>query len=160
MTDNEFIELLDSIRSDIIASNDEDVFTVGDVLALINRKDAEIETLNVELVGMRGACESYKMHYDNAQAEIERLQLPRILMENKLSKKEIIEMLKKGRTGVIPTIEYSIKRIDEDSIKADAIKEFAERLKDTSDDCTDWGHAYVLCKDVDNLVKEMVGDEG
>jgi len=45
-----------------------------DALDLINRKDAEIEKLNVELVGLRGACESYKMHYDNAQAEIERLQ--------------------------------------------------------------------------------------
>ena len=39
----------------------------------INRQNAEIEKLNVELVGMRGACESYKIHYDNAQAEIERL---------------------------------------------------------------------------------------
>lgn len=37
-------------------------------------KNAEFERLNVELVGMRGACESYKMHYGNAQAEIERLQ--------------------------------------------------------------------------------------
>ena len=33
----------------------------------------ENENLNVELVGMRGACESYKMHYDNAQAEIKDL---------------------------------------------------------------------------------------
>lgn len=45
MTDNEFIELLDSISSDVIASNNEDVFTVGDVLDLIKRKDAEIERL-------------------------------------------------------------------------------------------------------------------
>ena len=42
-------------------------------LNLINRQQAEIERLNVELVGMRGACNSYKMHYDNAKAEIERL---------------------------------------------------------------------------------------
>lgn len=43
-----------------------------DVLSLLNRQQAEIEKLNVELVGMRGACESYKIHYDNAQAEIQR----------------------------------------------------------------------------------------
>ena len=42
-------------------------------LDLINRLKAEIEKLNVELVGMRGACESYKMHYDNARAENESL---------------------------------------------------------------------------------------
>lgn len=46
---------------------------VTDILDLLNSQKAEIERLNVELVGMRGACESYKMHYDNAQAEIERL---------------------------------------------------------------------------------------
>jgi predicted nucleic acid-binding Zn-ribbon protein len=44
-----------------------------DIVDLINRQKEEIENLNVELVGMRGACESYKMHYDNAQAEIEDL---------------------------------------------------------------------------------------
>jgi chromosome segregation ATPase len=37
-------------------------------------QQTEIEKLNVELVGMRGACNSYKMHYDNAKAEIERLE--------------------------------------------------------------------------------------
>jgi hypothetical protein len=42
-------------------------------LDLINRQQAEIERLNVELVGMRGACNSYKVHYDKAKAEIERL---------------------------------------------------------------------------------------
>ena len=42
-------------------------------LQITEKQSAEIEKLNVELVGMRGACESYKMHYDNAQAEIERL---------------------------------------------------------------------------------------
>jgi chromosome segregation ATPase len=55
---------------------------------LFNRKNAEIErltnkleqreemmaNLGVELTSMRGAANSYKMHYEKAQAEIERLQ--------------------------------------------------------------------------------------
>lgn len=41
--------------------------------------------------------------------------------------------------------------------RAEAVKEFAERLKDTSEDCTDWGHPYVLCEDIDRLVEDMVG---
>ena len=66
-----------------------------DVLDLINRQKAEIdilirkketlrdevyelqaenEKLKTELVGMRGAANSYKMHYDNAQAEIKKLE--------------------------------------------------------------------------------------
>ena len=71
-----------------------------DALDLINRQQAEIEKLNVELVGMRGACESYKMHYDKAQAEIER------------SNKNLI------------TISNACKER-----RNEAIKEFAERLK-------------------------------
>ena len=80
MTDNEIIKALECCGGKVDCrtchyKNRGDCLTdiKFDVLDLINRKDAEIEKLNVELVGMRGACESYKMHYDNAQAEIERL---------------------------------------------------------------------------------------
>ena len=45
-----------------------------DVLNLIARQQAEIERLNVELVGMRGACESYKMYYDAALKKIKVLE--------------------------------------------------------------------------------------
>lgn len=67
--------------------------------------EAEIEKLNVELVGMRGACESYKMHYDNAQAEIERLKRPLFVFKNN-----------------------SLRRIDEQGIKSEAIKEFVKEI--------------------------------
>ena len=45
MNDKEFMELLENVRSEIIAYNDNDVFTVGDILDLIKRKDADIEML-------------------------------------------------------------------------------------------------------------------
>jgi DNA repair exonuclease SbcCD ATPase subunit len=40
---------------------------------LINRKQAEIEKLTLELEGIYGGIDLYKLEYDNAQAEIERL---------------------------------------------------------------------------------------
>lgn len=40
----------------------------------IEAQEKEIEKLNVELVGMRGACESYKIHYAKAQTKLEKLQ--------------------------------------------------------------------------------------
>lgn len=93
---------------------------------LINQQQAEIEKLNVELVGMRGACNSYKMHYDNAKEEIERL--------------------KKGwKSDVIET----------ENIKAETIKEFAERLKIAFIDTP--MNYYDIEKTITNLVKEMVG---
>lgn len=41
-----------------------------DALALINRQKAEIEKLQTELKAMRGAANSYKMHYENAKVEV------------------------------------------------------------------------------------------
>ena len=70
MTDNEIIQE----ASEAVEKNLNAGCYVGELLRIIKEKNAEIEKLNVDLVGMRGACESYKMHYDNAQAEIERLQ--------------------------------------------------------------------------------------
>jgi hypothetical protein len=42
----------------------------------------------------------------------------------------------------------------EERAKSEAIKEFAERLKDYLKE-----HAWIWCSEVDNLVKEMVGED-
>ena len=82
MTDNKLTDeqIIKFVEHAMYSAKGEDGFKeihwehFKDILDLINRQKAEIEKLNVDLVGMRGACESYKIHYDNAQAEIERLQ--------------------------------------------------------------------------------------
>lgn len=97
-------------------------------LDLINRLEAENEKLNVELVGMRGACNSYKMHYDNAQAEIERLN------------KEIDRLSQ--------CVMYHDGQIVD--AKAEAVKEFAERLKAITDK-----EGWTDSGEIDDLVKEL-----
>ncbi len=67
-----------------------------------------------------------------------------------------IEELKEENKKYREICEKAIKTYKE--TRAEAIKEFAERLRDTSEDCTDRGKPYVLCEDIDNLVKEMVGE--
>jgi DNA repair exonuclease SbcCD ATPase subunit len=112
----------------------------GDIYPIINRQQAEIEKLNVELVGMRGACNSYKMHYDNARAEIERLEKELSTANNHITRLEsqierLLLMLKTKR--------------------AEAIREFADRLKGTVDLDTFGKLDYAISiHDVDNLVKE------
>ena len=99
-----------------------------DKLENFDRQKAEIERLNVELVGMRGACESYKMHYDNAQAEI--------------------KMLKADKEALIngqETLQKNLPKV----IRAEAIKEFAERLKEAFPS---------IAGAIDYIKKEMVGD--
>ena len=145
----------------------------SDILDLINRQQAEIERLNVDLVGMRGACNSYKMHYDNAKAEIKRLtQFAELgnmrandyrAMRDKLkAANEEIEELKKVVIDDYAS-EYDSK------IRAEAIKEFAERLKtefsqyqrEYRNVLNDEGACAMIIakKGVDNLVKEMVGEQ-
>ena len=108
-------------------------------LDLINRQQAEIEKLNVELVGMRGACNSYKMHYDNAKAEI--------------------EVLKVDAKRVDKDLEELDRPLTE--IRAEAIKEFAERLKENTvivkigkQNCK-----VITVDGIDYYKREMVGED-
>ena len=102
---------------------------------LINRLKAENEKFNVELVGMRGACNSYKMHYDNAQAEIKRL------------KKETKDLHK--------VCDKAIKTYKE--TKSEARKEFAMSLVEISyiPNMSLTGEYIVSVSDIKNLLKEM-----
>ena len=95
------------------------------------------------------------------KAEIERLKFPKFVVENTLSEKEISEMLKMGRVGVVPHIEYSIKRIDEDGIRAEAINDYIKRLTDSDRyGWYDWDikECVYTKTDIINLAKEMVGE--
>ncbi len=99
-------------------------------------QQAEIEKLNVELVGMKGACNSYKMHYDNAKAEIEELNIR--LRKERHQFEDVAKM--------------------HNVIRAEAIKEFVNILKkDTFR--VDTGELVIEFNDIDNLVKEMVGEQ-
>ena len=66
-----------------------------------------------------------------------------------------IERLKKG---------WKADVIETSNIKTEAIKEFAERLKESKYQSSDWSHGehpfVVEVDDIDNLVKEMVGEDG
>lgn len=118
---------------------------------------------NADCVTLKGETLMMKDVIDlinRQQAEIERLKSPKFFIENEVSEKELSEMLKKGRVGVIPHIKCSIRRIEEDGIRADAIKGFANKL----DTYIMWHFpiddpfvADIRLK-IDKLVKEMVGE--
>ena len=91
----------------------------------------EIKRLNIELQSMRSAANSYKMHYEKAQTEIERLQ--------------------KNIDGLNIFTKNHIK-----VIRLQAIKEFAEKLKEKATSTFYEEHKYVDTEDIDNLVKEMM----
>ena len=126
------------------------------ILKAVATINAEIERLNIELQSMRSAANSYKMHYEKAQTDIEKLTLE-IEEANEADRESAIQILKESKENAklfCEAINY---------IKSEAIKEFWERLKEEircEDDCG--YHCYDCCyecKDyvtaVDNLVKEM-----
>ena len=103
-------------------------------LDLINRQKAEYENLDTKLKAMRGAANSYK-------AENERLN----------------EIIKNCHKEILQKCDSCNNRI-----KAEAYKEFAEKLKkDLFYKCGDINYSETcdFRKLIDNLLKEMVGEE-
>lgn len=129
--------------------NATDFSIICNSLTLINRQQAEIKTLQERNVVLRGMIDTQK-------AEIERLQ-------------ESIELMKGAKCVYSydgETLEYCtaspcpIYKTTE-QIKSEAIKEFAERLKEKADyyeNGQGWEGDIYYADDVDNLVKEMVGE--
>ena len=109
----------------------------------IETQKAEIERLNVELVGMRGAANSYKMHYDKSQAENKELWEERNRIYESLKEtKADLEEYRKGYTDAQAEIERLQNTLDdvldrepvlversEKYAKAEAINEFAEEFE-------------------------------
>lgn len=111
--------------------------TVKTLYNLINRQQAEIERLNIELKTMRGAANSWK-------AEVQ-----------KICKKEFDNI-----------------EIDIEAVKSEAVREFAERLKEYCNEITNqewnkrtlpvsWADAYEdFIDDIDRLLEEMGCNDG
>lgn len=97
--------------------------TANAALGIINRQKAEIERLQKEANLVSIQFQDMQERYEEAQAEIERL------------------------TNIKFGVDLSIG-----SIKTEAIKEFAERLKKPNR----WREEDIYY--IDNLVKEMVGE--
>jgi hypothetical protein len=119
-------------------------------LDLINRQKAEIERLNTALdMAMKFHSEAADER-DSANAEIERLETEYESVYEQ-ARADILGNMADGGTSCHWCIEQH---------KAEAIKEFEERLitqKTTAISC-DLFEEVVRKSDIDNLVKEMVGD--
>ena len=148
MTDNEIIKALECCCSTQVNACDDCPFyercynnnewLEKEAINLINRQKAEIDAFE-ELTNKNQQCIKEKNDViDLQKAEIERLEKG---------------SLKEAMTFNSNTIA---------NVRAEAVKEFAERLKESEYQSSDWSHGehpYVVeVDDIDNLVKEMVGE--
>lgn len=112
---------------------------------------AEIEKLYLELVAANGTADTYKLEYDIAQEEIERLK-----KEN-----ETWHHIYKVNGDLIMRYDDKVKELRKklQTAKSEARKELAERLKEKYK--RDFNDSYRLIYDtIDNLVKEMEKNDG
>lgn len=151
MTDNEIIKALECCKNDgIICFECPYKKTNGcmeklsaDALDLITRQQAEIENLKVENQSLRGAAHSLKMHYEEAQSEINKLNAENMLTmsERNAFRNSFYELSKQLKTA-----------------KSEAVKEYAEKLKGKTFTHKNFGK-LIFADDIDDLVKEMVGEK-
>ena len=153
MTDNEIIKALEEVKATLVSLEN-------------NGRNYVSEYLSKESLV---ACMNSLDNINSQQAEIERLkdEVP------KARRKALLEASSKfaghsdyhGDTILCKLICMSegkevgiAKPLDKNKIKFEAVKEFANRLKDKS--LTKWDyHEAVDVEEIDNLVKEMVGDK-
>ena len=136
MTDKEIIKALEYCKDCSANLNVE-------IIDLITRQQAEIENLKVENQSLRSAANSLKMHYEEAQAELESLKIFRGYAEKRAS-------------------DYKTMRDKYLNAKSEAYKEFAEKLKEFMHnkfkDLDEYEFEYITERDINNLLKEMLGE--
>lgn len=114
------------------------------VADLLKNQKEDNERLYNENNALISAQETLQKHIEKQNAEIERLQ-----KENKILSVNADNAFQDGLNEAQDLYAEQIKN----EIRAQAIEEFAERLKEYSK----W-YSYVTLRDIDNLVEEMVGD--
>ena len=119
----------------------------------------EIANLEVELKAMRGAANSYKAENERLEKEVAKEFTCFVGDPHKVEHCPYLEELEKVRAEnerLKETIDSFIEIVKLYSeIKAEAYKEFAERLKEYG-----YGrYVSISYKNLDNLLKEMVGDK-
>lgn len=148
LTDNEIIKALEYCKDCSANLNVE-------IIDFITRQQAENKNLKVENQSLRSAANSLKMHYEEAQAEIERLK------SCVKSEDEVREIAKR-------TMEPLVKEITREQIdiavklaKSEAVKAFAERLKNEINCRTTLSRQQDknVIHIIHNLLKETVGDD-
>lgn len=177
MTDNEIIKALDEsevfLRKRVkdgqpIKLNERDVEILRNISQVcaktydkIDRQQTDNESLKVENQSLRGAANSLKMHYEEAQAEIERLENALLALMNYLN---IIGCDKSDVSFI--KIATDLNKQIRANIKAKAVKEFVEKLKEKASKMEMACCGAIIRRDytideetLDNLVKEMVGED-
>lgn len=182
MTDKEIIKASENLlfnRNCVIAKSGEQFITLGDILDLINRQQAEHDKLKnnyretltkqVELCDViekqQAENENYSHNIKNLTAENMQLHAEiKRLNSCVKSEDEVRAIMKSQMTPMVKEIVNEQFDVAVKLARAEAIKEFIEKLKDLSYDSDlydrngRWVKA-VTVKEIDETYKEMMGED-
>ena len=120
---------------------------------IIKQKDAEIEDLRLTYKIQCEATDRFIKHCDDQYAEIEKLRKDSADIDN-FARNICRERMLKGKAIADYEDLHSYIRKRE----AEALKDFAEKLYDKAIYSEDINQIVVCVHNIDNLVKEMVGE--
>lgn len=149
MTDNEIIKGLKCCGNQMYYCGNKDckAKVLGGAVDLINRQQAENESLEHKLLGVMHFVDKW---LDGAELEQDEVNRASAMREKTL---QIVEKLEEENDF--------LKSIDTDKIKAEAIKDVLDRLRKKLFSPTEtWITSDVVTEeDIDAIEKEMVGNE-
>lgn len=120
-----------------------------DALDIINHLQAEKQDLEIELQAMRGAANSYKAENERLKSDVSVSRDAYMSMKDRYEyEKEKVEKAKQKCIGIAKALKTA---------KAEAYKEFAERLKEKYKPYVILG-SEVAEIEIDNLLKEIIGE--
>lgn len=128
-------------------------------------KENEFEYFHSNMVGEYPLIRKSLDLINRQKSEIERLQkevnLVSILFQDEQERAEEYRLKIENLQNVISNQQIEISAKIENKIKAEAYKEFAEKLKVAAISCSIGGRYYKIFtkRDIDNFLKEMVGEE-
>ena len=156
MTDNEIIKTLQEMAD--YPHNYEEGQDLQNALDLINRLQAQNKDLAETVHNLTLEKDALFDKAEELKVEVERLQNILICFMDALGKVRKVDDI--DEISLIPLMSELNKQYRAE-LKAEAYKEFAERLKEKSDSRFDYSELVfeISEEDIDNLVKEMVGDE-
>ena len=156
--DMEQLKKMIEAKADTLIAGKEAVLNVAKWLELLPAADvvprAEYEALQIELDAMRGAANSYKMHYEEAKAQVEEWKAIANDLQNQILK--LIEEMEIYQEHIDYDITYA------KDIKAEAIKELLERAEERvtyfEDECGAF-MPFIECRDLEAIAEEL-SEEG
>lgn len=178
MTDKEIIKALECCAEDEWCCNNNCPFfekcsktlMAKSSLDIINRQQAEIEDLQMDKEQLKRAVINANMKGEHLQAKNKRLLTEFLRFKEEIAQPYLLincddksvevlrERLKNQKLISVPYNEATVEFLDKASIRAEAVKEFAERLKKESFEDAGYYDNLVFVTDIDNLVKEMAGE--